>query len=87
MRQSSSSPPRTPARGAISTGLASTLYHAITGRIPPSAIDRMLHDKYEPLSELQPDGYDPALLMGIDKAMAFRTDDRPQSVVDSADIC
>ena len=35
-------------------GLAATLYHAITGRIPPSAIDRILNDTYEPLSELQP---------------------------------
>jgi serine/threonine protein kinase len=31
-------------------GLAATLYHVITGSIPPSAIDRILKDSYEPLS-------------------------------------
>ena len=35
-------------------GLAATLYHAITGQIPPSAIERILKDTYQPLSELQP---------------------------------
>ena len=30
-------------------GLSATLYHAITGRTPPGAFDRMLSDTYEPL--------------------------------------
>ena len=33
-------------------GLAATLYHAITGKIPPSSIERMLKDTLEPLGEL-----------------------------------
>ena len=32
-------------------GLAATLYHAITGTSPPSAIERMLEDTYQPLVE------------------------------------
>jgi hypothetical protein len=63
-------------------GLAATLYHAITGRIPPSSIDRILKDTYQPLSELQPEGYAPALLAGIDAGMAVRVDERPQSIVE-----
>ena len=61
---------------------SATLYHAITGRIPPSAIERILNDTYEPLSELQPQGFPPALLAGIDAGLAFRAADRPQSIAE-----
>src|SRR5260370_9710363 len=63
-------------------GLAATVYHAITGRIPPSSIDRVLKDTYEPLSELRPEGYAPELLAGIDAGMARHVDDRPQSIAE-----
>ena len=63
-------------------GLAATFYHAVTGRIPPSAIERILKDSYEPLSELQPPGFPPALLAGIDAGLAVRVDDRPQSIAE-----
>jgi serine/threonine protein kinase len=61
-------------------GVAATLYHAITGRIPPSAIDRIVDDAYEPLSELRPEGFVPGLLAGIDAGMATRSIDRPQNI-------
>ena len=44
-------------------GLSATLYHAITGRPPPSAFDRMLEDRYEPLATLAPVGYAPGVLV------------------------
>ena len=37
-------------------GLAATLYHAIAGKTPPSAFDRMLDDGYEPLVRLDAQG-------------------------------
>ena len=40
-------------------GLSATLYHAIVGRTPPSAFDRMLSDTYEPLSQVKPAGFSP----------------------------
>ena len=40
-------------------GLSATLYHAITGRTPPSAFDRMLDDAYEPLGKMAPPGFAP----------------------------
>ena len=40
-------------------GLSATLYHAITGRTPPSAFDRMLDDTYEPLAQVKPAGFSP----------------------------
>jgi serine/threonine protein kinase/peptidoglycan hydrolase-like protein with peptidoglycan-binding domain len=63
-------------------GLAATFYHAITGNIPPSAIDRILKDSYEPLAVLQPEGFPPGLLAGIDAGLAIRVDDRPKTIAE-----
>jgi len=63
-------------------GLAATFHHAIAGRIPPSAIERMVNDTLEPLSALQPPGFPPALLAGIDAALAVRGEERPQSIAE-----
>src|SRR5260370_40481986 len=46
-------------------GLSATLYHAITGKIPPSAFERILKDDLQPLVELQPAGYSPDLPRGL----------------------
>ena len=61
-------------------GVAATLYHAIAGHPPPSAFDRMLEDRYEPLTKLAPAGYPPGLLVGIDAGLAVKAADRPQSI-------
>src|SRR4051812_44360814 len=61
-------------------GLSATLYHAITGRIPPSAVERILNDEYQPLSKLRPAGFAPDLLAGIDAGLAIRAADRPQTI-------
>src|SRR5262245_18783929 len=51
-------------------GLAATLYHAIAGHAPPSAIERMIKDDYQPLTELQPAGYSLGFLESIDAALS-----------------
>ena len=61
---------------------SATLYHAITGKIPPSSIDRILNDTYEPLSELKPEGYAPELLAGIDAGLVTHVAQRPQSIAE-----
>src|SRR4249919_1384766 len=61
-------------------GLSATLYHAITGRTPPGAFDRMLSDAYEPLSQVKPAGFSPGVLAGIDAGLAVVASDRPQSI-------
>lgn len=61
-------------------GLSATLYHAITGKVPPSAFDRMLDDTYEPLAQLKPPGFASGLLAGIDAGLAVAARDRPQSI-------
>ena len=61
-------------------GLAATMYHAITGHAPVSSFDRMLDDEYVPLGQIQPTGFAPGLLVGIDAGLAVRASDRPQSI-------
>jgi serine/threonine protein kinase len=61
-------------------GLSATLYHAITGKAPPSSLERALNDAYEPLAKLSPEGYPSGLLQGIDAGLTVRAKDRPQSI-------
>jgi serine/threonine protein kinase/peptidoglycan hydrolase-like protein with peptidoglycan-binding domain len=63
-------------------GLSATIYHAITGHVTPSSIDRVLKDAYEPVTELKPEGYPPEMLAGIDAGMAMSFLDRPQSIAE-----
>ena len=63
-------------------GVSATLYHAITGKAPPSSLERALNDTYQPLTSLEPEGYSPSVLEGIDTGLAVRAKDRPQSIAD-----
>ena len=67
-------------------GLSATLYHAITGKAPPSSLERALNDAYEPLAKLSPEGYSPGILQGIDVGLTVRAKDRPQSIAEWRDI-
>jgi serine/threonine protein kinase len=60
--------------------LSATLYHAITGRPPPSSLERALNDSYEPLIGLSLAGFLAGTLRGIDAGLALRAKDRPQSI-------
>src|SRR5882757_8166115 len=61
-------------------GLSATLYHAITGKPPPSSLERALNDTYEPLVKIAPEGYAPGFLHGVDVGLTVRAKDRPQSI-------
>jgi serine/threonine protein kinase len=61
-------------------GLSVTLYYAVAGRAPPTAVERVLKDRYEPLTKLQPTGFPQEILRGIDAGLAVRAADRPQSI-------
>ena len=67
-------------------GLSATLYHAITGKAPPSSLERALNDAYEPLAKLSPEGYARGILQGIDVGLTVRAKDRPQSIAEWRDI-
>ncbi|MBU8875093.1 protein kinase [Reyranella sp. MMS21-HV4-11] len=61
-------------------GLSATIYHAIAGKAPPNAFDRMLDDCYEPLARIASPGFSPGLLAGIDAGLTVAARDRPQSI-------
>lgn len=69
-------------------GLGATLYRAIVGVMPISALDRseaILHDRQDPyisLASMLKDRYPASFLAAIDHAMAFKTNDRPQTMVE-----
>jgi serine/threonine protein kinase len=60
--------------------LAATLHYAITGRAPPSAVDRAMKDTYEPLADRQSLLFPSGLLAGIDAALSIQPEDRPQTI-------
>lgn len=67
-------------------GLGATLYRAVTGLVPPSAIDRSealsegKEDYMTNAGELVREPYSQQFLAAIDHALAFRIEERPQSI-------
>ena len=67
-------------------GLGATLYRSVTGRSPAEAMDRseaLLHtsrDSFVGAAEIKPKGYTMGFLKAIDHALAFKGEDRPQSI-------
>ncbi len=69
-------------------GMGATLYKAVTGKMPLSAVDRsetLVHDKvdaYQAISDLKKGQYSEKFLAAIDHALVFKADERPQSVAE-----
>ena len=69
-------------------GMGATLYRAVTGLVPPSAVDRSealsegKEDYMTKARELVRAPYSDAFLNAIDHALAFSVDQRPQSIED-----
>ena len=59
--------------------LAAVSFRVLAGTPPPTAPDRMLNDRYEPLAG-RVAGVAPGWLAAIDHGLALRPDDRPQTV-------
>ncbi|MGE0856964.1 MAG: protein kinase, partial [Hyphomicrobiaceae bacterium] len=60
--------------------LGATLYHAVTGKRPPDAPSRMVHDEIVPAREAALSSYRPSFLKAIDRALSLEIGDRPQSI-------
>lgn len=60
--------------------LGAVLYTLVTGTCPPASVTRSILDNCVTLSETQPAGYSPSLLLAIDRALALKPEDRPQSI-------
>ncbi len=70
--------------------LGATMYRAISGRVPIDAINRsesiaqINFDNYVSITELADDDYSVDLLQGIDSALQFHPQDRPQTMAEWA---
>jgi len=60
--------------------LASVVHFAITGKAPIPSVARMMSDSLRPLTEQAAGRYSEQFLKGIDKSLAVKPNDRPQSI-------
>lgn len=60
--------------------LAAVVYNAITGRPPMPSVGRSINDTMVPLAKAAAGRYSDSFLYAIDRALAVRPEDRPQSV-------
>lgn len=63
-------------------GLGATIYKAITGNKPDDATNRMLDDTLIPCEKICAGNYNVDTLRAIDKSMAVKPQDRPQSIIE-----
>lgn len=66
--------------------VGAVLHTLIVGSPPPVSVVRSIEDSYQPLAERKPAGYSSSLLQAVDKALALRAEDRPQSVDELAEL-
>ncbi|MBI3350911.1 MAG: protein kinase [Burkholderiales bacterium] len=60
--------------------LSAVVYFAITGRTPPPSVGRMMSDTYVPLRQSAAGRYSDGFLHAIDRGLAVKPEERPQSV-------
>ncbi len=64
--------------------LGAVLYTLITGASPQASVARSIQDTCLPLAQTQPAGYTQSLLLAVDRALALKPEDRPQSIAEFA---
>ncbi|QTF07908.1 protein kinase [Brenneria izadpanahii] len=60
--------------------LGAVLHTLIVGSPPPVSVVRSIQDSYQPLVERRPEGYSLSLLQAVDRALALKIENRPQSI-------
>lgn len=60
--------------------LGAVLHTLIVGSPPPVSVVRSIQDGYQPLAHRHLPGYSPSLLQAVDKALALKMEDRPQTI-------
>jgi hypothetical protein len=66
--------------------LAAVVHSMITGQVPPPSVNRVMKDNYRPLSEAAAGRYSDQFLRAIDRCLAVRGEDRPQSIAEMAQL-
>ena len=60
--------------------LAATVYWAVTGKIPPPSVGRMLSDAYQPLAQAAAGRYSARFLEAVDRALVVLPEARTQTI-------
>ncbi len=66
--------------------LGAVLHTLIVDTPPPVSVVRSIEDRYQSLTERRPKGYSLDLLDAIDRALALKPEDRPQTITEMADL-
>ena len=66
--------------------LGAILYTLISGSRPPASVTRSIQDNCVPLAESHAGSWSPELLQAIDRALALRPEDRPQTLAEFASL-
>jgi serine/threonine protein kinase len=66
--------------------LAAVMYCCITGKKPHDAMDRVIDESLDPLESAEGNSYSPGLVRGIEAALSFRENERPQSLEEWLEI-
>jgi serine/threonine protein kinase len=66
--------------------LAAVVYFAITGKPPTPSVGRMMNDTLVPMVQAGAGRYSEAFLSAIDRALAVKPDDRPQSMAELREL-
>jgi serine/threonine protein kinase len=62
--------------------LCGVVHYAITGTKPHSSIDRLVHDRRQPLKQVAAGRYGESFLRAIDAGMAIKPADRPKTIAE-----
>ena len=62
--------------------LAAVAYFAITGKVPAPSVSRMIKDELPPLGTIAAGSYSAGFLHALDRALAVRRENRPQSIAE-----
>jgi serine/threonine protein kinase len=60
--------------------LAATVYWAVTGKVPPPSVGRMLSDAYQPLAQVAAGRYSGRFLEAVDRALLVLPEARTQTI-------
>jgi serine/threonine protein kinase len=62
--------------------LSAVMYYAITGKVPPPSVSRVVEDTMEPLAQLRPAGFSISFLEALDRGLRVDHKQRPQSIAE-----
>lgn len=62
--------------------LAAVIYLAVAGKTPMPSVGRMMKDGLSPASQLAAGRYSPGFLQAVDRGLAPRPEDRPQTIAE-----